>query len=228
MFIELGDAVAAGRKLKLKQRAERMEDTRRRIARATYELHATVGPAQTTISAIAARAGVQRLTVYHHFPAERELHQACVQYALALDPPPDPAAWRGVADPQTRLRHGLREWYGYFRRHESLLLNVSRDVPLLLPRFGGDIPAALAGFLALPHQLRDALAEGWPGPPERPLLLATLGLAVDFPTWHTLVRRQGLDEAQTLALMVHLVECAAALPAPAAPPRRRRQTRTRE
>src|SRR6266571_1235941 len=144
--------MATGRKLQLKQRAVRMEETRQRIARATYELHATVGPLQTTISAVADRAGVQRLTVYHHFPDEWQLHEACVEYALALDPPPDPTAWHQVVDPLARLHHGLMELYAYFRRNESLLRNVARDVPLVLPRYGGHVPEALAGFLALPDQ----------------------------------------------------------------------------
>src|SRR3954464_11838351 len=96
-----------GRKLTLKHRAARMEETRRRIAKATYELHCTVGMAQATISAIAERAGVQRLTVYRHFPDERELYQACTQYGLDVDPPPDPAAWLRVTDPEARLRQGL-------------------------------------------------------------------------------------------------------------------------
>jgi AcrR family transcriptional regulator len=211
--------VATGRKLKLKQRAERMEETRRRIARATYELHCTVGPAHTTISAVAERAGVQRLTVYHHFPDERELHQACVQYHLDVAPPPDPQAWRQVADSQVRLRQGLGELYAYFHQHEALLVNVVRDVALVLERLGGDPPEALGRFLALPDQLRDALVAGWvtDGEPA-PLLRATLGLAVDFATWHTLVRRQGLDEGQTLTLMINLVSCAAALSGGSAPP----------
>jgi AcrR family transcriptional regulator len=202
--------MATGRKLKLKKRAERMEETRRRIAHATYELHCTLGPAKTTISAIAERAGVQRLTVYHHFPHERDLLQACTQYGLALDPPPDPTAWRQVADPLRRLRQGLRELYAYFRRNESLLSNVSRDAPLMLPRYGGDVPEAIAAFLALPTQLGDALAQDWTADPAPPLLLASLGLAVDFQTWHTLVRRQGLDDAQAVELMVRLACCVSA------------------
>ncbi len=196
-----------GRKLKLKQRAERMEETRCRIARATYELHATVGPALTTISAVAERAGVQRATVYHHFPEERGLHQACVEYAVSLDPPPDPAAWRMVADPASRLRLGLAELYGYFRRNEALLTNVSRDVLLVLERLGDEAPPALADFLGLPALLRDALVQDWDNPGEAVFLAASLLLAVDFGTWRTLVRRQGLDDAQVVEFMVRVAGC---------------------
>lgn len=198
----------AGRKLQLKQRAMRMAETRQRIAQATYELHSTVGPLQATISAIADRAGVQRLTVYHHFPDERDLHQACVEYGVGLDPPPDPARWRTVANPVARLRDGLSELYAYFQRHESLMVNVIREVPLILPRFDGRPPAALAQFLALPDQLRDALVDAWgPADDVAPALRAVIALAVDFSVWHMLVRRQGLDPAHVLDLMVHLVLC---------------------
>jgi AcrR family transcriptional regulator len=203
-----GRPVPTGRKLKLRQRAERMDETRRCIARATYELHATVGPALTTISAVAERAGVQRATVYHHFPRERELHQACVEYAVSLDPPPDPQAWRLIADPTMRLRLGLAQLYGYFRRNEALLTNVSRDVALVLERLGGEPPAALAGFLAIPALLRDALAQDCDSPANAPLLAAVLLLAVDFGTWQTLVRRQGLDDDQVVELMARVADCA--------------------
>jgi hypothetical protein len=139
-----------------------------------------------------------------------------VQYHLAVSPPPDPQAWRQVADPQVRLRQGLGELYAYFRRHEALLRNVVRDVALVLERLGGEAPEALGRFLALPGQWQAALAAGWP---PAPLLEATIGLAVDFPTWHTLVRRQGLAETQARDLMVRLVACAAAVaPAPTASP----------
>src|SRR3954453_19122568 len=134
----------AGRKLTLKRRAERMEETKQRIARAAYELHCTLGPAKTSISAIAERAAVERLTVYRHFPTERELYQACTQYGWELDPGPDPDAWCRIADPDTRLRNGLAELYAYFRRNRSLLDNVRRDTPEIRKILGDDIPEAVA------------------------------------------------------------------------------------
>src|SRR5690242_16482833 len=94
---------ARGRKLRLKARAERMGETRRRIAQATYELHSSVGPARTTVSAIAERAGVQRLTVYKHFPHDRDIFQACTTYHWELDPAPDAGQWRLMVDPEQRL-----------------------------------------------------------------------------------------------------------------------------
>ena len=203
-------APPAGRKLRLKARAERMAETRDRIARAAYELHASIGPARTTISAIAERAGVQRLTVYKHFPHDRDIFQACTGYFLTLDPPPDPTAWGQVADPRQRLRRALAELYAYFRRNESLFENVQRDLPVILEQVGGAPPPNLQANLAQPTLWRDALAAGWPDDAEHaPLRRAALGLAVGFHTWQTLVRQQGLDDVAAVDLMAALVECAA-------------------
>jgi Bacterial regulatory proteins, tetR family len=49
--------MAEKRKYEMKKRAERQRQTRRRIVEATVELHRTRGPANTTISEIAQRAG---------------------------------------------------------------------------------------------------------------------------------------------------------------------------
>jgi AcrR family transcriptional regulator len=198
------------RKLRLKARAERMGETRQRIARATYELHASVGPARTTISAIAERAGVQRLTVYKHFPHDRDIFQACTTYFWALDPPPDPTVWHQIADPEQRLRQALAELYTYYRRNETLFANVERDNPLVLEQLGGTPPAGMQAYLDLPARWQAALADGWPDDAVRaPLRSAALGLAIEFTTWRTLARGQALDDAQVVNLMVALVRCAA-------------------
>ncbi len=104
------------RKYDMKRRAKRQEETRQRIVEATVELHKTVGMARTTISAIAEKAGVERLTVYRHFPDERALFSACSGHWNAANPPPDPASWTQVADPEERLRSALSEVYAYHRR----------------------------------------------------------------------------------------------------------------
>ena len=200
----------AGRKLRLKARADRMRETRERIARAAYELHASVGPARTTISAIAERAGVQRLTVYNHFPHDRDILQACTSYHVTVDPPPDPDAWRRIADPRRRLRLALAELGAYFRRNESLFENVRRDLPVILEQIDGAPPPGLQTSLELPTRWRDALAADWPNDAaQAPLRRAALGLAVEFATWQTLVRGQGLDDAEAIELLVALVEHAA-------------------
>src|SRR3954469_1224735 len=99
------------RTYELKRRAERQEETRRRIVDAAVELHSTLGPARTTVQAIAERAGVTRPTVYAHFPDERTLFQACSGHVRATVPPPDTAAWHAIADPAERLETALRELY---------------------------------------------------------------------------------------------------------------------
>src|SRR6476469_3748045 len=95
------------RKYELKARAEAQEETRRRITEATVGLHLEVGPAQTTISEIAKRAGVQRLTVYNNFPDEASLLGACSAHYTAQHPPPDPATWMAIPDPGDRTRSAL-------------------------------------------------------------------------------------------------------------------------
>lgn len=207
--------MAAGRRLRLKARAERMAETRRRIVQATYDLHRTVGPARTTISAIAEQAGVQRHTVYEHFPDEMALHGACTVYGLALDPQPDPAEFGAIPDPPARLRAALVQQYGYYRRNESLLTNAFRDAPLMQQRLQkagldwGDLPETLRRFWDQPVRLREALVPGWlVQDARRSLLRAALGLALDFGTWRTLVVDQGLDDDQAVELMAELIVCA--------------------
>jgi AcrR family transcriptional regulator len=211
VVLDSSSARVPARKLRLKARAERMGETRRRIARATYELHASVGPARTTVSAIAERAGVQRLTVYKHFPRERDIFQACTTYHWELDPPPDPVRWRDIADAEQRLRQALAELYAYFRRNETILANVARDIALVLEQMDGLPPPAMQAFAALPSQWLTALASGWPDDAEQPpLRTAALALAIDFGVWRTLARGQDLDDPQAIELMVALVTCAAA------------------
>ena len=95
------------RKYELKQRAEEMAETRRRITEAAVDLHRTVGPARTTLSAIAKRAGVQRHTVYRHFPTETELFGACSAHYFTANPWPDcPVQVDGrLSDPPPGLEH---------------------------------------------------------------------------------------------------------------------------
>src|SRR3954447_2484557 len=92
------------RKYEKKRRAELEEETRRRITETAVELHGTVGPARTSISAIAERAGVRRSTVYRHFPDEEALFHACSSHWANANPLPDPAPWEAIDDPDERLR----------------------------------------------------------------------------------------------------------------------------
>src|ERR687888_967248 len=119
------------RKYELKRRAEHQEETRRRIVAAAVELHTTVGPARTSVAAIAERADVTRPTVYAHFPDADALFRACSGHVRATVPPPDLSAWRSIEDPEDRLEAALRALYDYYARLEPLLENIHRDAPVL-------------------------------------------------------------------------------------------------
>jgi AcrR family transcriptional regulator len=108
------------RTYRMKRRAELEAQTRLRITESAVALHGTLGPARTSISAIAERAGVRRSTVYRHFPDEAALFAACSSHWRAANPPPELAAWRAIADPDERLRVALRELYGHYRRTEAM------------------------------------------------------------------------------------------------------------
>lgn len=192
------------RKYDMKRRVKRQEETRRRIVEATVELHKTVGMARTTISAIAEKAGVERLTVYRHFPDERALFSACSGHYMAANPPPDPASWTQIADPEERLRVALREVYAYHRRTEPMMANVIRDAPM------HPLTREMAEpYFQLFERMRYILATGWGVEDERlALLLAALGHALAFQTWHSLARQQGLDDERAIGLMVNMVRCA--------------------
>jgi AcrR family transcriptional regulator len=198
-------SISMARRYELKRRAEKREETRQRIVEATVGLHESVGPARTTVSAVAQRAGVQRLTVYRHFPDERALLAACSGHWVAMNPAPDPAPWRGIRDPEERLAEALGEIYAFYGRTEPMMANLVRDAPKM---------PVLAELLA-PYQhylvaVRDILAAGWGARGRRrELLLAALGHALDFATWRSLVRGQGLDDGRAGELMVRMVRSAA-------------------
>lgn len=198
----MGVARNAVRPYRQKVRAERQEETRQRIIESAVALHLERGPAQTSINAIAERAGVNRVTVYRHFPDTRSLLEACSVHARRLHPPPDLDGWRAIDDPRRRTEVGLTQLYDYFRRTEAGWSNILRDaevVPLVREM-------AEKRRLAYLREARDELLAAWPRrPARRPLLRAVLGLAVDFRTWQTMCRREGLDDRTAVALMVRLV-----------------------
>ena len=193
------------RNYELKQRAERQQETRRRIVAAAVELHSTLGPSQTTVKAIAEHAGVTRPTVYAHFPDDRALLQACSGHVREAVPPPDPAAWRPIADPGERLETALRELYGYYARLESLLDNVQRDAAVM--PLVAEMNAYRVRYLA---EIRDLLLKGWPARgAARARTGRAIGHAVEFRTWQSLVRGQGCSAGEAVELMLALVRAAA-------------------
>jgi len=186
------------RKYQLKQRAQRQEETRQRIIDAAVELHTTVGIAQSTLSAVAERAGVERLTLYRHFPSEYELLVACSQHYLLTHPLPDPEPWRLIAEPLDRLRMALGEVYAYYRRTEQRWVHIPQDKQ---SEFS-------APYIERWSQMRAVLAAAWEVSMQTSRLLeAALGHALDYQTWHSLVRQQGLDDEQVIVLIVGMLCC---------------------
>jgi AcrR family transcriptional regulator len=189
------------RRYVLRARAESQRQTRARIIEATMELHREVGPAQTTVAEIARRASVQRLTVYHHFPDERDLFGACQAHWLELHPLPDHAPALAVPDPAKRLRAVLRAQYAWYRETQPMAEHIQRDrsiVPELdaLMRDTGDARLArLAGAIA------DGLTPSADAPDHR---RAHVRLALDFWTWRRL-SCEGLDDDDAAELMTRAI-----------------------
>jgi AcrR family transcriptional regulator len=176
-----------------------------RIVDAAIGLHGTVGPARTTISAIAEHAGVRRATVYRHFPDERALLLGCSGAWAERNPPPDPATWGSIPDPGERLEVALAAIHGWYAQVEPMLTAVLRDadaVPVIK-----EIQAK--GRLAYLAAVEDGLAAGWGARGKAAKRLrATLGLALDFAAWQTLHER-GLERSETVAVMASAVRAAA-------------------
>jgi AcrR family transcriptional regulator len=194
------------RKYEMKQRAERQAETRQRILEAVVSLHREVGPARTTISAIAERAGVERLTVYRHFANESEIYAACSAHFDIEVPPPDPSSWAGIEDVAESLRAALRAFYDYYRRGEDMLAHIMRDAQRLPA-----VAAAAAPGIAFIAAVRNALLEKWEvDEPERTRLAAVLAHALRFETWQSLARAEALGDDEAAELMVTLARAAAA------------------
>jgi len=194
------------RPYRMQRRAESQQETRRRITESAVRLHGTVGPSRTSISAVAAHAGVRRSTVYRHFPDEAALFDACSAHWAAANPPPDLVAWGMIEIPDERLSAGLGELYEFYGRTESMLENLFRDeatVPLVQERFvafRGYFGAASDTLMA-GRALKGAARRG---------TQAALGHAIAFSTWKSLVREQRLTDAEAVALMRALITAAAA------------------
>jgi AcrR family transcriptional regulator len=192
------------RTYRMKRRAELEEATRLRITESAVELHGTLGPSQTSMSAVAAHAGVPRSTLYRHFPDESALFDACSAHWGASNPAPDPGRWTAIADPDERLRLALDELYAYYRRTEGMLANLLRDqatVPSVQRLFSG-----FGDYLGV---ARDTLVAGTRVRGKaRTRTTAAIGHALAFTSWRSLTREQGLDDRQAADLMCRLVAAA--------------------
>jgi AcrR family transcriptional regulator len=204
------------RPYRMTRRAELEEETRRRITESTVRLHEELGPARTSVSAVAERAGVRRSTVYRHFPDEAALFAACSSHWRAANPPPDPRSWAAIADAAARTETALRELYAFYRRTDAMYTSLLRDEPLvptvqrLLQRFY-DYLDSIEDTLMAGRGLRGAAARR---------TRAAIGHAVAFPTWRSLTHGQGLSDEEAAELMCVLVRSELS-------PRRRRPSRAR-
>jgi AcrR family transcriptional regulator len=186
------------------RRAEQEEETRLRITEAAIDLHGSVGPARTTVSAVAERAGVQRATVYRHFPTEGELFETCTSHWAMSNPPPDPAGWAAIVDPAERLRRALGELYEWYGRTDYMLERTMRDAPLV-----ESLRPAVEAIAAYAAAASDVLLRGRPERGNRRrLAAAAIGHALAFTTWRSLVREQGLGPAEAVAVMAAAVDAA--------------------
>lgn len=178
------------RKYELRQRAEQAAETRRRIVEATVELHLTCGPAASPIAEIARRAGVQRRTVYNHFPDDSALFAACSAHWREQHPAPDPESWRD-------LRQGLRELYAWYRETEEMTANVLRDSELL-PALRRVVEPGRGAYM---ERVRRELLRSF-GRSRR--VAAALDVALDFHTWRALAPLGDVDAAELAAGLVEL------------------------
>jgi AcrR family transcriptional regulator len=189
----------------MRARQENVEQTRLRITEATMRLHERIGPAATTVSAIAEEAGVTRLTVYRHFPDDAALVIACSGHWRALHPRPDSSRWTSIADPVERLRTALSETYSWAREAAPMVIKIHRDLDAM--------PAFVGELLAAEEQSRvDVLAKGFRAHGRHARRLhAALRHALHIHTWQSLCIDGGLDNDEAVELMVATV--LAAVPA---------------
>jgi AcrR family transcriptional regulator len=192
------------RAYRMTRRAELEEQTRLRITESAVALHQERGPARTSISAIAERAGVRRSTVYRHFPDEEALFAACSTHWRAANPPPDPRPWTAIKNPAERTKAALRDLYNFYRRTDQMYTSLLRDEPLV-----PIIQRWLRDFHTYLHTIEDILmaGRGLRGHPAR-RTRAAIGHALAFTTWHSLTHNQQLTDNEAITLMCQLVKAA--------------------
>ena len=181
------------------KRAELEEETHVKITESAVALHGSIGPANTTVSAIAEHAGVRRSTVYRHFPDDAAIFRACSSHWMSLNPLPDPAAWAANDDLQNRRLSALTSLYEYFRKNETMLHNVLRDEPVL-PALQA-VMVAYHGYLKQILLLLQSKANG-----RKTLSAAAIGHALNFFSWRSMAIEQGLSDLDSAKLMCGMIE----------------------
>jgi AcrR family transcriptional regulator len=200
------------RRYRQKKRAAQQEQTRDRIVEAVMKLHEDVGAARTTVSAIAERAGVQRLTVYRHFPDETSLLEACTTRWLELHPMPQEREWSPAASAEERIHLACRAFSSYYRRTQAMWRSATRDIDLV-PALAERMKLVSAYLDGVARQLADSLPAQDAG---NPSVFATLRHAVEFTTWKSL-EHTGLSDEQIASLMTEWVDAARRLTSSARP-----------
>jgi AcrR family transcriptional regulator len=191
------------RPYRLGKREASMAATRLRIVESTLELHSTVGPARTSIAAIAARAGVQRHTVYHHFPDLESLFEACTRHGIESTGMPDGAAWSTIDDPAGRARVGLTELTAWYRANRDMLDRVLADSDPGATDLDDPYGERLRGMF-------DRLREPWRVASRRAQVFdAVLAHAMAYETWRSLATG-GLDDEGIVDLLVSWIAAAGA------------------
>lgn len=189
------------RNYRKRRRAEQEAETRLRITEAAVKLHGTIGPAETTVSGIAKEAGVQRATVYRHFPDEDAIYEACTSHYNTLHPLPDPTGWVEIEDQSERLQVALGDIYRFYEETRPMLESVGRDIDRV-PAVAQQA-AQMNGYL---EAVRSILIKGSPKRGRsRKDALAAIGLALSFTTWLSLVGEQGLTSQQAADMMAKFV-----------------------
>lgn len=188
-----------------KRRAQLEAETRRRITESAVDLHGSIGPAHTSMSAVAKRAGVRRSTLYRHFPDEATLFEACSAHWNTANPPPDLSGWAAIDDPDERLERALEELYGFYRRTERMIANLIRDEAT-----NENVRRHFSAFHGYMGAARDVLMQGRRERGQmRMRMRAAIGHALAFETWRSLVREQGLGNAQAAKLVSGFIRAAA-------------------
>jgi AcrR family transcriptional regulator len=183
----------------LRKRAEQQAETRRRIVQAAVDLHGSVGPAQTSLSMVAERAGVQRHTLYAHFPDERALLKACSALSLEQSPLPEADLWRSMEDRSERLRMGLGALYGWYERNAALAACVLRDAEHHAPT-RETMTRVFGPYFTTCEEVLGAGLSRKQG--------AVLHLALQFSTWRALTRGSGLSATDAVDVMAHAIHAA--------------------
>jgi len=188
------------RPYRMTARAEQQQATRRRITESAMELHGTLGPSRTSMSAIADHAGVRRSTLYRHFADEAAVFEACSGLWMSQHPLPDLHRWAAVTDPHERLQKALMDLYAYYGEAEPMLSNLFRDLDAV-----ESVQRQFAPFLGYMQAAQATLLAGRPerGQPAR-RVRAAIGHALSFTTWRSLVREQGRTANQAADMMSQL------------------------